>query len=413
MNTYEKKHKEEIIRATQLWECGDITRENLEYIFPELAESEEERIRKEIIDFIYDKTDTYELREKSNSWLAWLEKQNDKDNQVKLPTFTFDDILALQCCMETVKKVQEDKDLYEKLNDLHSRVYDAYHLEKQGEQKTADKVEAKFKVGDTMRTLQEANDGYTDGMPVVISIDNEYYHCTNELIAIKDQDDYEFPPINVKQKTADNIVPKFHEGDWVSNKLGESWHIDSIDTKNYQISDGKGNYNYFPISKQDEMHLWTIQDAKDGDIVVDKSDGTIGIFQSLGHHPDGGSYNDPSYCFLHCRYNDGYFYADFENGNTIDSDDVIPATKEQRDLLFQKIHDAGYEWNKEKKELRKIENFPILSNSSNIGKNWSEEDEKCIDNCCLLIGAADNCYEKTFKDDCIHYLQNLKKRMGI
>lgn len=44
---------------------------------------------------------------------------------------------------------------------------------------------------------------------------------------------------------------------------------------------------------------------------------------------------------------------------------------------------------------------------------WSEEDEKCIDNCCLLIGAADNCYEKTFKDDCIHYLQNLKKRMGI
>ena len=44
---------------------------------------------------------------------------------------------------------------------------------------------------------------------------------------------------------------------------------------------------------------------------------------------------------------------------------------------------------------------------------WSEEDEKCIDNCCLLIGAADNCYEKTFKDDCIHYLQNLKKRMGV
>lgn len=32
------KHKEEIDRATQLWECGDITRENLEYIFPELSE---------------------------------------------------------------------------------------------------------------------------------------------------------------------------------------------------------------------------------------------------------------------------------------------------------------------------------------------------------------------------------------
>ena len=42
---------------------------------------------------------------------------------------------------------------------------------------------------------------------------------------------------------------------------------------------------------------------------------------------------------------------------------------------------------------------------------WTEEDEKCIDNCCLLIGAADDCYEKTFKDDCIHYLQRLKERM--
>lgn len=38
------KYKEEIIRATQLWERGDITRENLEYIFPELREDEDEKI---------------------------------------------------------------------------------------------------------------------------------------------------------------------------------------------------------------------------------------------------------------------------------------------------------------------------------------------------------------------------------
>jgi len=50
----------------------------IETIFPELKESEDERIRKEIIDFIYDKTNTYELREKSNSWLAWLEKQGEQ-----------------------------------------------------------------------------------------------------------------------------------------------------------------------------------------------------------------------------------------------------------------------------------------------------------------------------------------------
>lgn len=60
----------------------------------------------------------------------------------------------------------------------------------------APKEEPKFKVGDVMRTIQEAANGMVDGMPVIISIDKEYYHCTNELIAIKDQDDYEYPPMN-------------------------------------------------------------------------------------------------------------------------------------------------------------------------------------------------------------------------
>ena len=52
----------------------------------------------------------------------------------EFPKFTFDDVLALQCCMEIVKKVQEDKELYEKLNLIHSKMYDAYRIEKQNEQ---------------------------------------------------------------------------------------------------------------------------------------------------------------------------------------------------------------------------------------------------------------------------------------
>lgn len=66
--------------------------------------------------------------------IAWLKKQDKQKKQVHFPKFTFDDVLALQCCMETVKKVQEDKELYERLNLIHSKIYDAYRLEKQGEQ---------------------------------------------------------------------------------------------------------------------------------------------------------------------------------------------------------------------------------------------------------------------------------------
>ena len=58
-----------------------------------------------------------------------------------------------------------------------------------------------------------------------------------------------------EQKSADKIEPRFKVGDWVVNKFCDSWHIDGFDKKNYQVSDGKGNNNYFPISKQDEMHF--------------------------------------------------------------------------------------------------------------------------------------------------------------
>lgn len=76
----------------------------------------------------------------------------------------------------------------------------------------ADKIEPRFKIGDTMRTLEEAKDGCTCGMPVVVSIDNEYYRCTNESIAIKDQDNYEYPPINRKEE-----------------KVKDPWNYDPLD----------------------------------------------------------------------------------------------------------------------------------------------------------------------------------------
>lgn len=42
-----------------------------------------------------------------------------------------------------------------------------------------------------------------------------------------------------------------------------------------------------------------------------------------------------------------------------DKKDIHPATKEQRDILFQKMHKAGYEWDAEKKELKEIEQKPL------------------------------------------------------
>lgn len=160
-----------------------------------------------------------------------------------------------------------------------------------------------------------------------------------------------------EQKHADKVKPKFHEGDFIKyNKGNFIYKVTSVNGDSYRVENIETGNRSELLNAEPNFHLWTIQDAKDGDVVVDKSDGAIGIFQSIGHHPNGGSCNDPSYCFLHCRYDDGFFYADFEHGNMIDSDDLIPATKEKRDLLFKKMHEAGYEWDSEKKELKKTEN---------------------------------------------------------
>jgi hypothetical protein len=93
-------------------------------IFPELYDSEDEKIRKELIRAFksMNSIKVWNGIERTNI-LAWLEKQGDK------PLFTYDDILALQCCMETSKKVQGDKELYEQLQSLHDRLHDAYWLE--------------------------------------------------------------------------------------------------------------------------------------------------------------------------------------------------------------------------------------------------------------------------------------------
>ena len=74
------------------------------------------------------------------------------------------------------------------------------YLEKQKEQKSFC-LEPIFMVGDVMRTWQEAREGITDGLPVVTSIDSVNYICTNKMIPIARQNEYEFPSNNHSLKT--------------------------------------------------------------------------------------------------------------------------------------------------------------------------------------------------------------------
>ena len=271
----------------------------LERIFPELKESEDERIRGAIIGHLKDNNLT--------EWAAWLEKQ--------------------------------------------------------GEQKHF----AKYKVGDTI---------YYSSFGRIVSfvIANIVEDGTdNPMYEDKDGNSV-FEKDIIKQKPAAKVEPKFHEGDWcIDNEDGTIFQIVKVlsNTYAYKTNEGK-EYFCTHYSLENDARLWTIQDSKDGDVLFqDLMCGKTFIYNGVS--PDmailysfiisnGGEDVLPYHIG---KPNTGIGYIE-ENKNIIH-----PATKEQRDLLFSKMKEAGYVWDAEKKELKKVEQEQVIGCSDSLPKdNW-------------------------------------------
>lgn len=102
------------------------------------------------------------------------------------------------------------------------------------------------------------------------------------------------------------------------------------------------------MKRIEEEVNWSIQDAKDGDVIF-YDDGWTCIFKHI--HGYGVWFS--SYCFI---TDDGEFNMGYERhavDSTINGNAHL-ATEEQRNLLFQKIEEAGYKWNAETKTLEKL-----------------------------------------------------------
>lgn len=293
MEDYKEKYEQALERARTLHKLAcetshKNTRMAIEEVFPELKESEDERVRKELINFFKNHMDSvYEEISDNNVVIAWLEKQ--------------------------------------------------------GEQKPTDKVEPKFKVGDKIR--RKTTSFYDKDMQVA-RIDKDYYVCnhigkfSSEVVSFLEQSNYEL----IEQKPTDKVEPKFKVGDWIINSEGMLRQILSVDKTGYQTDYGWLTHDIY----DNTYHLWTIQDAKDGDVLYECNEKKPFIFKELKtkHIGDIASY---------CDIFNGIFNPNEDDWTTLD---IVPVTKEQRDILFQKMKEAGYEWDGEKKELRKIEQKP-------------------------------------------------------
>ena len=179
-----------------------------------------------------------------------------------------------------------------------------------------------------------------------------------------------------EQKPADKVVPIFHEGDWLCENEPNNYarFIQILEIVNVQ---GKERYRISRDLHNDEdvvefgfvekyYHKFDIQDANDGDVLAAHE--CYVIFKEI----DG--LNIRCYCTYHYMGYNPSFYVDTLQNKTA----FHPATKEQCDTLMKAVTDAGYTFDFEKKELKKIEQKPA----------WSEEDENMLQNIleCLRHG---------------------------
>lgn len=203
----------------------------------------------------------------------------------------------------------------------------------QGSPERAEEIKAAFeKLGYDTRTFD-----YSRGLFITLNSDRcVHYLSYNGLIGeiFKTHPDYKELELSVR--------PKFKVGNWITN--GTFTHcIVSIVNGFYYFYGG----GYLDFGKIDGYyHLWTIQDAKDGDVITNGK--LIVIFNKL---------EEPTYK-QHIIAYAGLDLCDrlqITKGTwQLGIDKAIPANKEQHELLFKKMKEAGYQWDDKKKELRKI-----------------------------------------------------------
>lgn len=327
--------------AHRLYEQGTIT-ESLSYIFPELKESEDERIRKILIEnfsnmamFSYwGATNKIQV----SDIIAWLEKQGEQ-KELNL--------------VEILKHYPRETELYSPLygklwlaevDEEHEIITCYKHpLEKECtravlEQEGTVSFYSNGTTGlpdcsvskDCMLFLYdiEKQDGNSIRKRYDRIKDSEWFKETHEGMSVSDDGNFD---------DGNEVEPKFKVGDWVVR--GDTIaQILGIQEQYYVGLDIDGKY--FTSSRflnADKIRPWTIQDAKDGDVlycnnVIYLSHGNIKPLEQF-HAYFGVSFNGTPFTFINEWCCLAY------------KDKVLPATKEQRDILFTKMKEAGYEWN--------------------------------------------------------------------
>lgn len=352
---YEKKYKEALEKA-RYYHSKDYMLINsaIENIFPEFKENKGEKIRKLLIRLFTSNTNEKFDDVTTEEIIAWLEKQNPNANKEYWRGYR-------EGKQEEQKEINLAEILkhYPKETELYSPLYGKLWLAKVDEKnETITCYKHHLEEGCTRAVLEQEDtvsfySNGTTGLPDF----NISKDCMLFLYNIEKQGE---------PKHTDRAESK-------SEIIKDKWYICTCTTctEDSRIWFKKGSaylgndilkhdldLRFEPNDYQDYFRIWTIHDAKDGDVLAVEPIRRY-KFPFIAIHKNYGLNFFNSYCSIGF---DGKFY-EANTGHALD--DIHPATKEQHDLLFQKMNEAGYEWDAKKKELKKIEQKSA----------WSEEDE--------------------------------------
>jgi hypothetical protein len=351
-----KRYDEALAKARNIVNSinvGLIGKDSFEAVFPELKESEDKNIKK-LLKLAVEQTAW--LKSDKDKCYKWLEKQGEHAN--------------FRNKIQVGDKVTRNKDgVLVNLSQLKrvAKPAEEYNITGIGSKHATGKLAKKIK---ELKPLNE-----------ILDKQGEQKDILEDAILDSNEDGLIAETLGVKQgeKTADMVEPKFKVGDWVvyTGYLLKDSGKESCVMQVASIEDGRYNFtdtSTLCFDSEKDMRLWTIKDAKNGDVLVLNNEVFI-----YAHRKQMYSIA-VAQCYVDSA---GGFYFDGEFGYTEKGNSICPATKEQRDLLFTKMKEAGYEWNAEKKELKKIEQkpaFEMKTPEESLGVD-SDTYNKIVDGC--------------------------------
>lgn len=223
------------------------------------------------------------------------------------------------------------------------RIYITWNLRLKARNKII--IIPKFSVGDEIKTCNE------ESLTITKIDDKGYWSDDLFICGFDDIAKWEL----VEHKPIDKVEHKFGIGDWVvfNNKHQSIYQVEKIEDGYYILRHTHGGTFRVCVLHDESLRLWTIQDAKDGDVLT--------CYSNIKEQPIEQTGIIKQYVGRHCGCSNSFkahFGVDWDNNIVIEGymgcSNIYPSTKEQRDALMKAMTDAGYTFDFEKKELKKL-----------------------------------------------------------